>query len=106
MGHEKNAYWFGAYLQNSVAQKLNSESSATSLQVVAGVVSGMKWAIANPCCGIVEAEETDFRFVLDNSRSYLGEILGEYTDWSPVEEGKGLFPTTSSDKWQFENFME
>lgn len=106
MGHEKNAYWFGSYLENSVAQKLNPESSATSLQVVAGVISGMKWAIANPCCGIVEAEEMDFRFVLDNARPYLGEMLGEYTDWSPVEEDKGLFSIASSDKWQFENFME
>ncbi|MCP1508405.1 homospermidine synthase [Pseudomonas marginalis] len=106
MGHEKNAYWFGSYLENSAAQKLNPESSATSLQVVAGVISGMKWAIANPCCGIVEAEEMDFRFVLDNARPYLGEMLGEYTDWSPVEEDKGLFSIASSDKWQFENFME
>ncbi|NUX59528.1 homospermidine synthase [Paraburkholderia sp. JPY418] len=106
MGHEKNAYWFGFYLENSVAQKLNPESSATSLQVVAGVIAGMKWAIANPRCGIIEAEEMDFSFVLDNAKPYLGEMLGEYTDWSPVEEDKGLFSTVSSDKWQFQNFVE
>ncbi|QXI32219.1 saccharopine dehydrogenase C-terminal domain-containing protein [Pseudomonas promysalinigenes] len=106
MGHEKNAYWFGSYLENAVAQKHNAESSATSLQVVAGVVSGMKWAINNPHCGIVEAEEMDFNFILDSARPYLGEMLGEYTDWSPIGEDKGLFAISRSDKWQFKNFME
>lgn len=73
---------------------------------MAGVVSGMKWAINNPHCGIVEAEEMDFNFILDSARPYLGEMLGEYTDWSPIEEDKGLFAISRSDKWQFKNFME
>ncbi|WP_442512993.1 hypothetical protein [Pseudomonas promysalinigenes] len=103
---KKNAYWFGSYLDNAVAQKLNAESSATSLQVVAGVISGIKWAIINPDCGIVEAEEMDFNFILDSAKPYLGEMLGEYTDWSPIAEDKGLFDTSLPDKWQFKNFME
>lgn len=48
----------------------------------------------------------DFNFILDSAKPYLGEMLGEYTDWSPIAEDKGLFATSLPDKWQFKNFME
>ncbi|MDT4856621.1 Homospermidine synthase [compost metagenome] len=106
MGHERNAYWYGSKLSNLTAQKINLESSATALQVVAGVISGIKWAIENPHRGIVEAEDIDFQFIIDTARPYLGEMIGVYTDWSPRTEESGLFPIPTADKWKFENFME
>jgi len=108
MGHDKNAYWYGSTLKNSMAQILNPASSATTLQVAAGIISGVKWAIKNPRQGIVEPEEMDFRFALDIALPYLGDMVGIYTDWIPTCKNKTLFPSKSdnNDAWQFENFLE
>lgn len=108
MGHEKNAYWYGSTLDNSTAQLLNSASSATTLQVAAGVLAGVRWAFENPDRGIVEPEDMDFRFVLDVATPYLGDMVGTYTDWTPINENSPLFPGNyqSHDVWQFENFLE
>lgn len=108
MGHEKNAYWYGSTLENSTAQILNSASSATTLQVAAGVLAGVMWAIENPERGIVEPEEMDFRFVLDVATPYLGDMVGTYTDWTPIKKNRPLFPETfdTHNTWQFENFLE
>ena len=40
------------------------------------------------------------------ARPYLGEMIGEYTDWTPVQGRGKLFPETfdAEDPWQFENF--
>ncbi len=105
MGHANNAYWLGSTLSNHEAKKIDGLCSATSLQVVAGVVSGIKWALANPQQGIVEADEIDFEAILDYARPYLGEVVGVYTDWSPIKDDQGLFPRKSNDAWQFENFL-
>ncbi|MFF5864976.1 saccharopine dehydrogenase C-terminal domain-containing protein [Pseudomonas sp. NPDC012596] len=108
MGHDKNAYWYGSVLKNSTAQHLNPLSSATTLQVAAGVLAGVKWAIANPRRGLVEAEEMDFKFVLDVAQRYLGDMVGAYTDWTPSSKTKELFPSerTGVDTWQFASFLE
>ncbi|MBF8721385.1 saccharopine dehydrogenase C-terminal domain-containing protein [Pseudomonas guariconensis] len=108
MGHEKNAYWYGSVLKNTTAQTLNPASSATTLQVAAGVLAGIKWALKHPKRGIVEAEEMDFAFALDISRRYLGDMVGVYTEWIPTCNKEVLFPSESNsdDAWQFENFLE
>lgn len=106
MGHEKNAYWYGSALKNCAAQALNPQSSATTLQVVAGVIAGIRWALENPRHGIVEAEEIDFQFILGIAQPYLGELVGAYTNWSPDYNAKdSLYPSTYL-SWQFEKFLE
>lgn len=106
MGHDRNAYWYGSILKNCTAQALNPQSSATTLQVVAGVIAGVKWALENPRCGIVEAEEIDFQFILGIAKRYLGVIIGTYTNWTPKNKEKQTFSLSTSSQWQFENFLE
>ncbi|WP_160297745.1 saccharopine dehydrogenase C-terminal domain-containing protein [Pseudomonas sp. 10-1B] len=106
MGHERNAYWYGSILENGTAQALNPKSSATTLQVAAGVLAGLIWALENPRHGIVEAEEMDFQFILNIAQPYLGDLVGIYTNWSPGNNDKqNHYPSTSL-QWQFENFLE
>ena len=105
MGHEKNAYWYGSIVANEESQKIHTALSATSLQVVAGIISGIRWAIANPKAGIVEAEEIDFSFAIAAAKPYLGRMQGVYTSWTPSEP-QGLFPTKESRAWQLIEFME
>jgi len=39
-------------------------------------------------------------------RPYLGEVVGAYTDWTPLKDREQLFPEPldRSDAWQFTNF--
>jgi homospermidine synthase len=40
-------------------------------------------------------------------RPYLGEVFGEYTDWTPLQHRGELFPEEldKSDPWQFTNVL-
>ena len=104
-GHKKNAYWYGSQLSVDEARQLAPCNNATSLQVTAAVLSGMIWAMENPNCGLVEADDMDFRRNLEICMPYLGPVVGEYTSWSPLSDREKLFPEDldRTDPWQFKN---
>jgi homospermidine synthase len=105
MGAKKGVYWYGSRLTIGEARKIAPYNSATSLQVVAGILAGMVWAIRNPSEGTVEPEYLDHEMVLDIARPYLGEVAGVYGDWTPIKGRSDLFSTDmDSDPWQFKNF--
>jgi homospermidine synthase len=107
MGHERGAFWYGSQLTIEQARALAPFNSATSLQVAAGVLGGMVWAIEHPNAGIVEADDLDFRRVLEVARPYLGPVVGAYTDWTPLDHRPGLFAENldPTDPWQFKNVL-
>jgi homospermidine synthase len=104
-GHARNAYWFGSHLSIGEARGLAPFNSATSLQVTAAALSGMIWAVENPHRGIVEPDEMDFERPLEICRPYLGRLVGQYTDWTPLYRRGELFPEDldTGDPWQFKN---
>lgn len=106
MGHKKNALWYGSRLSIDEARKLAPYNNATGLQVAAGIIGAMAWALKNSAAGILEAEELDHTAVLEVARPYLGEMLSVYTDWTPIKGRNELFPErVDADPWQFENFL-
>ena len=106
-GHSRNAYWFGSQLSIDEARKLVPYNSATSLQVCVAVLSGLIWAMENPEEGIVEPDEIDFRRNLEICKPYLGPVVGEYSDWTPLTDRNSLFKEDldTSDPWQFRNVL-
>ncbi len=104
-GHGKNAYWYGSQLSIEEARKLAPFNSATSLQVTAAALSGMIWAMENPKRGIVEPDDMDFARPLGICMPYLGTVVGQYTDWTPLHQRGELFEEDldESDPWQFKN---
>lgn len=106
MGHARGVYWYGSRLSIEEARRLAPHNSATTLQVAAGVLGGMIWAIRHPDRGIVEPEEMDFAEVLEVAGPYLGEMVGSYGDWSPIAQRAAMFPEDldEDDPWQFKNF--
>ncbi|TLY59724.1 MAG: homospermidine synthase [Gammaproteobacteria bacterium] len=104
-GHKKNAYWYGSQLSIGEARQLAPYNNATSLQVCVAVLSGVVWAMENPNLGVVEPDEMDFRRNLEICTPYLGPMVGEYTDWTPLHERERLFPEDidRNDPWQFKN---
>lgn len=106
MGHPKGAYWYGSRLSLQRARSIAPYNNATTLQVVAGILGGMVWALRHPDAGIVEPEEMDFRTVLEAAMPYLGEVAGAWTDWTPLKDRSPLYeePLDRTDPWQFINF--
>ncbi|QLZ70522.1 Homospermidine synthase [Legionella sp. PC1000] len=104
MGNKKGAYWYGSRLSIHEAKKLANHNNATSLQVAAGVLSGMIWAINNPECGIIEPEDMDHEYILSLALPYLGYVGGYYTDWTPLKDkNNSNTDLDQSDPWQFIN---
>jgi homospermidine synthase len=106
MGHSKATYWYGSVLDVHTARKLAPYNNATSLQVASGVLSGLIHCIENPKEGIIEAEDLNYKRAIEVARPYLGQMMGEYSDWSPIKNYSNLFPrpVDLNDPWQFKNF--
>ena len=106
MGHARGAYWYGSRVNVHEARKLAPYNNATSIQVAAGVMGGVVWAMENPRAGILDPDDLDFRRVLEVANPYLGEVRGIYTEWSPLRGRHHPFPedVDESDPWQFKNF--
>jgi homospermidine synthase len=106
MGHQRGAYWYGSQLTVEQARELAPHNNATSLQVAAGVLGGVIWAMEHPRAGVVEAEALDHARILEIARPYLGPMAGEYSDWTPLARRGLWFPEDIdlADPWQFKNF--
>lgn len=106
MGHEKGAYWYGSRLSINEARRAAPHNSATSLQVTAAVLAGVIWAMENPRMGVVESDEMDHERILEIAGPYLGDVVGAYGDWTPLQDRRVLFneDVDDEDPWQFKNF--
>ena len=105
MGHAKGAYWYGSRLSIGQARAAAPHNNATSLQVTAAVLAGVIWAMENPAMGVVESDEMDHARILEICRPYLGDVVGAYSDWTPLQDRGVLFPEAldQDDPWQFAN---
>ena len=105
MGNKKGVYWYGSRLSISAARSLAPYNNATSLQVAAGVLAGVIYAIRNPKESIIEPDDIDHHVMLEIARPYLGEVTGEYGDWTPLSGRNWPFKEDldESDPWQFKN---
>lgn len=106
MGNAAGVYWYGSRLSIDEARQLAPHNTATSLQVAAGILGGMVWALRNPDAGLVEPDDLDHETVLEVASPYLGDLVGEYGDWTPLQGRSRLFreEMDEEDPWQFLNF--
>ena len=104
-GHAKNAYWFGSQLSIEEARRHVPYANATSVQVAAGALAAVVWAIRNPTRGIVEPDELDFEDCLSTAAPYLGRLVGEFTTWTPLQGRGELFDENLDvdQPWQLRN---
>ncbi|WP_395667008.1 homospermidine synthase [Methylocella sp.] len=106
-GHARNAYWYGSQLSIEETRRIAPYQNATGMQVSSAVLAGMVWALENPRAGVVEADEVDFRRCLEVQTPYLGPVIGEYTDWTPLRDRGTLFAEDldMDSPWQFKNVI-
>jgi homospermidine synthase len=106
MGNARGVYWYGSRLGIQQARALAPHNNATSLQVAAGILGAITWALRHPESGVVEADGMDHAVMMDAARPWLGEMVGTWADWTPLAGRTRLFPEPkdADDPWQFVNF--
>ena len=104
-GHSRNAYWFGSQLSIEEARRHVPFANATSVQVAAGALAAVVWAIRNPRRGIVEPDDLDFEACLETAAPYIGKLVGDYTAWTPLQGRGELFEEdlVIDQPWQLQN---
>ncbi len=104
-GHARNAYWYGSQLTIEEARRHLPKANSTTLQVVAGALAAVVWAIRNPRRGLVEPDDIDFEDCLATATPYLGNMHGEFTAWTPLQGRGELFPEKLDvdNPWQLQN---
>lgn len=90
-GHARNAYWFGSQLSIEEARRHVPHANATTLQVAAGALAAVVSAIRHPRRGVLEADDLDFEECLAVAAPYLGQLVGAFTDWTPLQGRGELF---------------
>ena len=113
MGHEYKSWWIGSILDIETARKLVPNQNATTVQVAAGVVAAILYAINYPNLGFCVPDDLAYDEILEYVKPYLGEFISIPVDWSPRDNGKAFMPfgkvsdnkTSSEDEWQFSTFL-
>ena len=105
MSGTHGAYWYGSQLSIDQARALAPMNNATTLQVAAPLVAGLRWAIEHPQEGVLEPDDLPHAAMLDVAMPYLGDVVGVRTDWTPLQDAPRLFDEhlDRSDPWQFAN---
>jgi homospermidine synthase len=105
MGNRRGVYWYGSRLSIVQARQLVPYNNATSLQVAAGVLAGVIYALRNPRESVIEPDDIDHALMLDIALPYLGDVVGVYGDWTPLKNRHWPFPEDldEDDPWQFKN---
>jgi homospermidine synthase len=106
MGHARGAYWYGSQLSIEQARTLAPHNSATSLQVTIAVMAGVVWAMQHPRSDVIEPDDLPFDEIMRLCRPYLGNLVGAFSDWTPLAGRGWLFDEDldRDDPWQFKNF--
>ena len=74
--------------------------------MTAACLAGAIWAMENPESFVVEPDEMDYERILQIMRPYLGDVVGEFSDWTPLVDRHRLFheDVDTRDPWLFKNF--
>ena len=111
MGHRYNSWWTGSILSIEESRRLVPHQNATTMQVAIGVVSAAMWMIENPNEGFCVPDDLPHSYVLNIAKPYLGRLVSEASDWSPLKNFQRFFkenPNYNIDKknpWAFKNFF-
>lgn len=73
-------FWIGSTLSLAEARTIAPYNTATTLQVVAGILGALSWMLQNPKEGVVEAEAMDSALVLEEAEPYLGKFWSTSVD--------------------------
>jgi homospermidine synthase len=108
MGHPFSSWWTGSLLDIHEARRLAPGQNATTLQVAAGVLGAVAWVLDHPDAGVCLPDDLPHEDVLARAVPYLGPMLSEPVDWTPLRnrvDPFGNVPVDPDDVWQFSSFL-
>jgi homospermidine synthase len=110
MGHPLRAWWYGSLLDIHETRRLVPHQNATTLQVAAAVLAGVRWMLDNPSSGVLLPDDLPHEQMLEVARPYLGPVVSQSVDWSPLDDWQEPFPGSrprpaDADAWQFSSFL-
>lgn len=111
MGHRYQSWWTGTRLSIEQARRKVPHGNATTVQVAAGLVAAIRWAIQNPKRGLCFPEDLPHEELLRHARPYLGRIVSQPQSWTPLMSNGLHFPENPDarpdrdDPWQFRHFL-
>tara|TARA_R110002094_G_scaffold66318_4_gene75918 strand:- start:4084 stop:5514 length:1431 start_codon:yes stop_codon:yes gene_type:complete len=85
----RDVVWYGSEVSAEIASAYKT-TNATSLQVIAGLISSILYVMAHPQEGLLEPEDLDTDFILQIAEPYLGHVH-THTVADPFADGKSLF---------------
>ena len=106
MGDARGVYWYGSRLSIEEARRVAPHNNATSLQVTAAVLARHRLGDREPASAASSSRKSmDFARILEIAGPYLGEVVGVWGDWTPLQDRERLFPEDldRDDPWQFKN---
>lgn len=111
MGHPFRSWWTGSVLTINQARRCVPGVNATAVQVAAGVLAAVQWAMRNPRRGFCFPEDLPHEEILRTARPYLGRLVSAASDWTPLQRHRIHFEENPAaqvdreDPWQFRNFL-
>lgn len=103
---DNGGYWYGSNLSFTEANSIISTANATTLQVCAGVISGLKYIITHDRnLGILEPEQLEHIEILGSAEPFLGKLVGVPTSWTPLDKRDVAFEDVdTANRLAFSNF--
>ncbi len=111
MGHDYKSWWIGSTLDIHESRQLVPHQNATTLQVACSVVAAAQWMIENPRMGVCLPDHLPHDYILEHARPYLGTIISQAYDWTPLKNYDMSFhhfgqpKPADEDVWQFTTFL-
>lgn len=68
-------FWYGSVLSIDFSRSVSCRNNATTLQVVAGIYSGIEYIIQNDREGLLEPEDLDHQVILNLAKPFLGTMI-------------------------------
>lgn len=111
MGPKFGSWWIGSILDiHQTRQMIGRGHNPTVLQVAAHLTSCVLHCIKNPNCGLLFADDLDYKDILPECVDMFGDFLSEPVDWDPLVTDDdflvfGKNKPSEEDKYQFNTFL-
>jgi homospermidine synthase len=108
LGHGLTGWWWGSQLDIVEARSVLPGHNPTAIQVAAGVLGAAVWVARNPAAGYHEPEDLPHEEILEIALPYLGTMVSQACDWTPLKGRGAVFDEPwcdPGDPWQFGNFL-
>jgi len=100
-------WWVGSVLSTEQSRKMINDQSATTLQIVAGVIGGMLYALKHPNRGLIHPESIDEKEIMPIIMKYLGDFVSfPVKNWNPSRPSKyGTSKYKSKKDWIIQKLL-